>query len=198
MRIIAGEHRGRRIETSPTADTRPTTDRVREALMSSLNSAMGGYAGEIVLDAFAGSGALGLEALSRGAASAVFFETDRRAQEALSRNIETLGLGDRARLMRGDVSKSASRGTVAGGPFTLILLDPPYRLGYEEVYRFLGDLADAGAVAPGAIVSYEFATGPSAPDETTYLPEGFSILSKKRYGKTGTMILQYLRQEDGS
>lgn len=166
--------------------------------MSSLNSALGGFAGEVVLDAFAGSGALGLEALSRGAESAVFFETDRRAQEALSRNITTLGESSRARLVRGDVSKSASRGAVTGGPFTLILLDPPYRLGYEEVYRFLGDLVAAGAVAPGAIVSYEFAPGPSAPDETTYLPEGFSILSKKRYGKTGTMILQYLRQEDGS
>ncbi len=166
--------------------------------MSSLNSALGGFAGEVVLDAFAGSGALGLEALSRGAESAVFFETDRRAQEALSRNITTLGESSRARLVRGDVSKSASRGAVTGGPFTLILLDPPYRLGYEEVYRFLGDLVAAGAVAPGAIVSYEFAAGPSAPDETTYLPVGFSILSKKRYGKTGTMILQYLRQEDGS
>lgn len=108
MRIIAGEYRGRRLQAPKGDATRPTTDRVRESLMSALSSARGGFEGAVVLDAFAGSGALGLEALSRGAASAHFFEKDGVALRALCANVEalgvpTLGAGARARLHRADV-----------------------------------------------------------------------------------------------
>ena len=92
MRIIAGEYRGRRLQAPKGDATRPTTDRVRESLMSALSSARGGFEGAVVLDAFAGSGALGLEALSRGAASAHFFEKDGVALRALCANVEALGV----------------------------------------------------------------------------------------------------------
>ncbi|MVN40039.1 RsmD family RNA methyltransferase, partial [Gordonibacter urolithinfaciens] len=104
MRIIAGEFKGRTIKAPKGDGTRPTTDRVRESLMSAVNSACGGFEGATVLDAFAGSGALGLEALSRGAACAHFFERDGAAQRVLCGNVRALGLeARRARIHRGDV-----------------------------------------------------------------------------------------------
>ena len=110
MRIIAGKYRGRRLDAPKGQGTRPTTDRVRESLMSALHSARGGFAGAVVLDAFAGSGALALEALSRGADRAVLCERDREAAGVIERNLRTLGLSpDRARLMRADVVKRPPR-----------------------------------------------------------------------------------------
>ncbi|MDR0515232.1 MAG: RsmD family RNA methyltransferase, partial [Coriobacteriaceae bacterium] len=93
MRVIAGEFKGRPLKAPRSDTTRPTADRVREATMSSITSARGGFEGALVLDAFAGSGALGIEALSRGAAWSCFFETDRQALRALKANIEGLSLG---------------------------------------------------------------------------------------------------------
>ena len=105
MRIIAGEFRGRKLDAPRGDGTRPTTDRVRESLMSALVSLRDGLDGAVVLDAFAGSGALSLEALSRGADTAVLCERDRDAAAVIERNISALRLGrDRARLVRGDVS----------------------------------------------------------------------------------------------
>ena len=125
MRIIAGEFRGRKLDAPRGDGTRPTTDRVRESLMSALVSLRDGLDGAVVLDAFAGSGALSLEALSRGADTAVLCERDRDAAAVIERNITALRLGhDRARLVRGDVLK---RGAAAPGrPFDLVFLDPPY------------------------------------------------------------------------
>lgn len=113
MRIIAGEFRGRKLDAPRGDGTRPTTDRVRESLMSALVSLRDGLDGAVVLDAFAGSGALSLEALSRGADTAVLCERDRDAAAVIERNISALRLGhDRARLVRGDVLK---RGAAAPG-----------------------------------------------------------------------------------
>ena len=160
MRIIAGEYRGRRLQAPKGDATRPTTDRVRESLMSALSSARGGFEGAVVLDAFAGSGALGLEALSRGAASAHFFEKDGVALRALCANVEalgvpTLGAGARARLHRDDVLERPP--VWARPPFDLVLLDPPYALPAESALSMVAVLAGAGALAPEAIVSYEHA-----------------------------------------
>jgi 16S rRNA (guanine966-N2)-methyltransferase len=118
MRIIAGEYKGRRLASPAGRDTRPTADRVREALFSIL----GPLDGERVLDLFAGSGALGIEALSRGADEAVFVDSDRRATDAISRNLEALGV--LAPVHRRDALgylRAASE-----GPFDLVFLDPPY------------------------------------------------------------------------
>ena len=156
MRIIAGQWRGRTILAPQGDTTRPTTDRVRESLMSSLASARGGFEGTIVLDAFAGSGALGLEALSRGASFAQFFERDGKAAKALQRNLESFCIGsDRASLMRRDVLTAPP--TAPREPFDLVLLDPPYAVDPERIAAFLSQLDAAGALAPDVVVSYEHA-----------------------------------------
>ena len=144
MRIIGGEWRGRKIEEPRGRDvTRPTTDRVREACASMVMSAFDFDLDEVrVLDAFGGSGALGLEMLSRGARSLTTFEIDRNAARLITKNIESL-CRDRARwrVVTGDVLASASRGRVPGGPFDLVLLDPPYAFGAKPVDELLQNLA---------------------------------------------------------
>lgn len=156
MRIIAGAHRGRPLKAPKGTGTRPTTDRVRESLMSMVSSARGGFEEAVVLDAFAGSGALGLEALSRGAERAVFCEMDRNALGPLADNIAALGYDGRAAaLAKGDVLK---RPPVACGPYNLVFLDPPYALAPEDVLAFLETLREAGVLTPDVLVSYEHST----------------------------------------
>jgi len=124
VRIIAGEWRGRRIEAPAGRTTRPTTDRAREAWMSVLQPQLPAAR---VLDLFAGSGALGLEALSRGAAEVTFVEGDARAIAALRRNLVTLGASDRATIVRTDAVRFAK--TLAAGAFDVAFADPPYEQG---------------------------------------------------------------------
>lgn len=121
MRIIAGEFRGRRLASPPGRDTRPMLDRVREALFSTLGQVVEDAA---VLDLFSGTGSLGLEALSRGAASVAFVENDRRALATLRTNVEELGVGERASLEAGDALDPARWPDACD----LVLLDPPYRM----------------------------------------------------------------------
>jgi 16S rRNA (guanine966-N2)-methyltransferase len=123
MRIVAGRFRGRRLTAPAGLDTRPTGDRVRESLFSIL----GPLDDARVLDLFAGTGALGLEALSRGAAHATFVERDRRALEALERNVSDLGLGpDEATVVRGDYRRHLRDAAARGDAYDLVVLDPPY------------------------------------------------------------------------
>lgn len=185
VRIVAGEFRGRKLVAPKGTTTRPTTDRVREALMSALGSRLGGFDDIVVLDAFAGSGALGLEALSRGAVRTVFIERDRAAVSALRSNVETLGVGSRSCIVTTDVFSLAKRG-VPGGPFSLILLDPPYTLDQTEVTRLLADLASAGSLAPGCVISLEHPTGVEPG-----WPEGFSAVDVKRYGTIAIDVATY-------
>lgn len=179
MRIIAGACRGRVIRAPKGRATRPTTDRVRESLFSVICSILGpGLGGLVVFDPFAGSGALGLEALSRGAAHAVFAEKDRAAFDALSANIDALGVKTHATVHRMDAFSLAARG-VSGGPFALILLDPPYTLDATRVAGLLSDMARAGNLASGALCSWEHAAGDVLP-----WPEGFELRQRKKYGST--------------
>ena len=122
MRIIAGSRKGSKI-SAPKGETRPTGDRVREAAFSLI----GPVDDMAVLDLFAGSGAMGLEALSRGAASAVFVESDREAQRALERNLEKLDLKG-ARVLRSDARRALAAEAAAGRRYDLVLVDPPYRM----------------------------------------------------------------------
>jgi 16S rRNA (guanine966-N2)-methyltransferase len=124
VRVIAGERKGFRLDAPGGVETRPTSDRLREALFSIL----GGVGGLAVLDAFAGSGALGLEALSRGAARADFCDTSTAALRALRDNVERLGYGDRARVRRQDARRRMAADHAAGVTYELILIDPPYRM----------------------------------------------------------------------
>ncbi|MFL5846511.1 MAG: 16S rRNA (guanine(966)-N(2))-methyltransferase RsmD [Solirubrobacteraceae bacterium] len=167
MRVIAGVHGGRRL-TAPKGDaTRPTSDRVREALFSVL----GDVTGLTVLDLFAGSGALGIEALSRGAASAVFVERAAPALSALRANLEILGLD--AQVHRGDARTFARNASEAGHTYDLVFLDPPYR----DADR-LGRELDLGSViaAGGRLVTESDRRSPLAID----LPLTF----ERRYGDT--------------
>src|SRR5262249_41616293 len=147
MRIISGEHRGRSITAPPGRTTRPTPDRVRGALFSALESRLGGpgsLEGVRVLDLFAGSGALGLEALSRGAAHAVFVERDRAALRALQDNLATLKLGDRARVMPEDAVHAVRALAARGERFDAVLVDAPY--GAPEAVEALSAAGEGGLV----------------------------------------------------
>lgn len=153
MRVVAGEFGGRRLIAPPGRGTRPTADRVKEALFSII----GPLDGARVLDLFAGSGGLAIEALSRGAASAVCVDDDRGAVEAMRANAGVLGLGDRLRITRrGWRGALASLGE-AGERFDLVLADPPYDL-LPVIAEEMGE-AIAAVLAPGAIVAIEHARG---------------------------------------
>jgi len=193
MRIVAGELKGRAIEAPEGNETRPTTDRVREALMSSLYSLLGGFEGQRVLDAFAGSGALGIEAISRGAAYAEFFENGKKAFRVLQGNLRSCGLeGGRAHAWNRDVTKAFDKNyvkaeTTASLSYSLIFLDPPYQFSAEAVASFVQILFACGAAQDDATVVYEFAQKDAARAEAAFCD--FDIKSKKKYGKTGVMIL---------
>ena len=194
MRIVAGEFRGRAISAPEGSGTRPTTDRVREALMSSLYSLLGGFDGQRVLDAFAGSGALGLEALSRGAERADFFESNKGAFRTLRANIAACGVGaDRASAYNADVERLCSDGgsAVRGGicaPYTLVFLDPPYAFGAQATGEFVARLRDAGKLANDAAIVYEHDQKASRDVESAF-PD-CAIVSMKKYGKTGVALLR--------
>lgn len=190
MRIVSGRFRGRTIDAPTGEGTRPTTDRVREALMSSLNSLCGGFEGARVLDAFAGSGALGFEAISRGAAFALLFERDRKAQKTIERNMAALKLSPtEVRLARQDVMKTA--GVIAGGPFDIVFLDPPYAFAPTDVLGFVVALEKAAGLAPGAVVVYEHALTSRGDVQAAAQELGFSIEVEKKYGKTGVTMMRF-------
>lgn len=194
MRIVAGEFRGRRIVAPKGETTRPTTDRVREALFSSLTSITGpGLGAGSALDAFAGSGALGLEALSRGVERVVFVESDRGAREALQANISALGVARRTSVISGDVLAVAQRGALLGAPFSLLLLDPPYRLAPSAIAQLVSALAAHDLLKDGAVITYEHALGSQIEWPTEVL-----VLTSKRYGKTEIDVAVYEREAKGT
>jgi 16S rRNA (guanine966-N2)-methyltransferase len=176
-RIVAGTAGGRRLEVPPKG-TRPTSERVREAMFSALEAAVD-LGGARVLDLYAGSGALGLEALSRGAASATFVETDRKALEVLRRNAATLGLPG-VTVLPGSV-ESVLAGP-AGAPFDVILADPPYRLPDADLAVVLDRLAAGGWLAEHGVLVLERATRDGEPT----LPTGLAMIRTRRYGDTAT------------
>src|SRR6185503_5667213 len=128
MRIIAGTWRGRPLAAPPGQATRPTRDRAREGLFSMLQSRLGSFEGLSVADLFAGTGALGLEALSRGAGHCTFIEKDRQALAILRRNIDRLGAGDRADVR----AQAVEHAPPPAAPFDLVLMDPPYGAGLAQ------------------------------------------------------------------
>ena len=185
MRIVAGRHRGRSLRTPEDLAVRPTADRTREALfnilMSGRLSAEGNQRlpGARVLDAFAGTGALGLEALSRGAAHAVFMENYAPAIEICRANIRSLGEEARAEILTCDVLHPRP----ASASCDLVFLDPPYNQGLGE--KAVGALQRAGWIAHGALVCIELMK--SEPFAT---PVGFSELDARSYGKAKLIFLR--------
>lgn len=150
MRVIAGSARGRRLAAPPGSDTRPTADRVREALFSILGPPP---PGAVVLDLFAGAGTLGIEALSRGAERAVFVDHARGAARVLRRNLEDLGLAGRGEVHVGDATRFVQRLAREGRSFTWIFLDPPYAAGLADAA--LAAIAAGRLLAPDGTVVVE-------------------------------------------
>lgn len=132
MRVIGGTARGRRLLAPRGLDTRPTSDKVKEALFSILGGMLGPLDGCSVLDIFAGAGSLGIEAMSRGADSAVFIDAGREAAAAIAKNLETTGFADRSRVFAQDFHAALARLEREGRTFRLVFLDPPYRKGLLE------------------------------------------------------------------
>jgi 16S rRNA (guanine966-N2)-methyltransferase len=160
----------------PRSGTRPTTDRVRESLFNVLAARID-FTGVSVLDLYAGSGALGLEALSRGAASAVFVESDHRAADVISQNIGTLGV-HRASVRRGAVAAVLTGGTER--PVDLVFADPPYGVEAAEIESVLAALTSGGWTVPGTVAVVErAASGPSLS-----WPTGWHAWPQRRYGDT--------------
>jgi 16S rRNA (guanine966-N2)-methyltransferase len=186
LRIVGGKHRGRTIATPEGMTTRPTSNRAREALFNILTHAnwrpdgISPLIGARVLDAFAGSGALGLEALSRGAAHATFLDSDAAAIKLIGENLRKLGETGAARVVRAD----ATRPPPTRDACDLVFLDPPYRSSLAG--PALAALAAAGWLQPGAIATIELAHAEDLPP-----PPRFEALDERRYGAAKIVILHY-------
>ncbi|MEI7623271.1 MAG: 16S rRNA (guanine(966)-N(2))-methyltransferase RsmD [Actinomycetes bacterium] len=182
MRVVAGEARGRRLVAPEGTDTRPTLDRVREAMFNSLVS-LGAIEGARVLDLYAGSGALGIEALSRGAASSVFVDNGRNARHAITTNLTTTGFTEQSTVVAQDALVWL-RDSVAGWDrdrlhFDLVLIDPPYAAEddlWSEVFDAIGVLAAGGVVVAES-------------SRPITLPVGWNAQKEKRYGGTLVTVL---------
>ena len=191
MRIIAGEYRGRVIEAPKGMQTRPTTDRVRESLMSAISSALDGFEGLRVYDVFAGSGALGIECLSRGAAFALFSDRDSRVCSLVTGNLRSLGVpSERYKVLNADVLQ---RPPAVGGPFSLVLLDPPYATSPEAVRRLLENLEERGALMPEVLITYEHAAQTDISALTSGTLLSLYSTATKRYGD---IAIDFLRKAE--
>ena len=183
MRIVGGEFRGRTLAAPKTQSIRPTTDRSRESLFNILSH---GYPealdGARALDLFAGTGALGIEALSRGCRTALFVESGVEGRAVIQKNIEALGLQGRARLFRRDATKLGPSGTM--GPFDLVFADPPY--GRQLGEKALRSAAQGGWLSPDALIVLE--------EEAAATPEpgrDFELLESREFGGTVMRIFRY-------
>jgi 16S rRNA (guanine966-N2)-methyltransferase len=175
-RVIAGEAGGRRLAVPDGRDTRPTSDRAREGLFGTVSSIVGPLTGARVLDLYAGSGAVGLEALSRGAEHVLLVEHGARAARVIRQNIDAIGLPG-AQVAEDRVERVLTKGP--DGRYDVVFADPPYALADAEVARMLSLLADGGWLAPGALVIVERATRSGA----LRWPDGFVPDRARKYGE---------------
>src|SRR5882672_5200524 len=183
MRIVGGRLRGRALVAPKSQNVRPTSDRLRESLFNILMHAYGDPVTDArVLDLFAGTGALGIEAISRGAAYALFVDDGVAARALLRDNTEALGLGGVTRIFRRDATKLGPVHPLE--PFTLAFLDPPYRKGLAE--KALAAARDGGWLVPGALLVVE-----EAADAAFKTPEGFEELERREYDDTELIFLRH-------
>lgn len=185
MRIVSGRFRGKALVAPPGAGTRPTSDRARQAVFNILEHApwSPGLHEARVIDLFAGSGALGLEALSRGAAWCLFVETDDAARGAIRENVEAMHLFGQTRVHRRDATNLGAKPAADGAPFDIAFLDPPYAKGLGE--KALAGLVEGGWLKVGAVVVYE--RGASEPDVE---PPGYERLDARDYGAARVLFLR--------
>lgn len=186
MRIVAGKHRGRTLKAPAGAGVRPTSDRARQAVFNVLAHGVPGFAfeGIAVADLFAGSGALGLEALSRGAAHATFVDRDALALKSVRENAAGLGEWRAVALLKLDATRLPPPALAVQAPCALVFLDPPY--GEGLVVPALQALANKGWVGPGSIVVAE-----RGAKETFEPPRGYTLLDERTYGAAKVAFLRY-------
>jgi len=178
MRIVGGSFRGRRIEAPKGQNTRPTTDRVRESLFNILaHSDDVELEGARVLDLFAGSGALGFEAISRGASFCLFVDTDAAARGAIRNNVEALSLFGNTRIHRRSAESLGTKPAGVGPPFTLVFMDPPYRK--DLVEPTLATLASGAWLAPETLIIAEHEK-----EASFALPSGYELKEQRSFGDT--------------
>ena len=189
MRIVAGKYKSQAIEAPKGLATRPTLDRVRQALFNVLEHgpAQVDFEGARVLDLFAGSGALGLEALSRGARFALFVDDQPAARAVIRRNVEALGLTGTTKIWRRDATKLGDAGRLA--PFDLVFCDPPHGKGLGE--RALAAAADGLWLVPHGIAVLEERAGVEP-----VLANAFAVIDRRRYGDTDILIARLESKED--
>ena len=181
MRIVGGRLRGRTVTAPKSQAIRPTADRLRESLFNILVHGYGNPIGGVrVLDLFAGTGALGLEAVSRGAVFALFVDEGAEARALLRANVEALGLGGVTRIFRRDATKLGPAHPIA--PFSLVFLDPPYGQGLAE--KALVSALEGGWLAPGALITVEETTS------AFVLPPGFEEVERRAYDDTEFVFLR--------
>jgi RNA methyltransferase, RsmD family len=176
LRIIAGKSRGRRLETVSGIGTRPTSDRVKEALFNIIQMRL---TDSIVLDLFAGTGNLGLEAISRGSRKAVFVEKDRNAIAVLNRNCKTLGYLEQIEIIPKDVLKALTDLSKRDILFDIIFIDPPYQKGYEE--HVLASIDEGGILEQDGIITVEHDKNIMPPNRVGNLVR----FDERVYGRTG-------------
>jgi 16S rRNA (guanine966-N2)-methyltransferase len=182
MRVVGGRLKGRTLVSPASRDIRPTADRLRESLFNILIHAYGDpIEGARVLDLFAGTGALGIEAISRGAAFALFVDNGTEARALLRNNVEALGLGGVTKVFRRDAGDLGPAHPVE--PFSLVFLDPPY--GKKLAEKALASLRDGGWLTPGAVLVVEEAKAAGFA-----APEGFEELERRAYDDTEFVFLR--------
>jgi 16S rRNA (guanine966-N2)-methyltransferase len=184
MRIVGGRFRGRAIAAPRTRDIRPTSDRLRESLFNILAHAYDDpVTGARVLDLFAGTGALGLEAMSRGAAFALFVDDGAEARALIRENVEALGLGGTTKILRRDATKLGAAYPIE--PFSLVFLDPPYGRGLAA--PALTAARGGGWLAPDALIVVEESAGAAFA-----APDGFTEIERRRYDDTEFAFLKFV------
>lgn len=188
-RIIAGAAGGRRLQTPKGDQTRPTSDRVREALFSAVEAWAGSLQGLRVLDLYAGSGALGLEAWSRGAAAVTLVEADRRTADLVRANARSVGC-DVAQVLARPVAAVLAE-PPAGEPYDLVVADPPYPLADEAVAADLAALVAQGWLAPDALVIVERSRRSPAPDWPAALVPLAGKRGQRKYGETTLWLAEH-------
>ena len=184
MRVAGGKYGGRALVTPDDLRVRPTSDKVRQALFNILaHRDFGDFTleGARAIDLFAGTGALGLEALSRGARFCLFVDDDTDSRALVRQNVESLGLTGISKIWRRDAADLGPMNTGSGGPFDLAFLDPPYRKGLADAA--LKSLRDGAWLAPGAVLVVETAT------DETLAAEGYEKLDERNYGETRIVLL---------
>ena len=215
MRVISGDLKGRRIEAVPGDTTRPSSDMLREAFASVVISNMPqGFEGVSVLDAFAGSGAVGIECLSRGAATCLFVDNEQKAIATITENLKPLPLQPgQTNVQKANTFKLAEdkNSYLPGAPFDIVYIDPPYAVEQAEVCQLINNLSANNYVAPGALIAYEMegrklkkqkgqkkdkgAVSPQVQALLDNLNEDISLMSVKNYGKAQVVYLRYKTEE---